>query len=143
MHVLITDGRAIIQDVRPILDLVGHSTSQLSILILCSVIRAVGNVIAIFEFGRTLTHLLQIYRGVRKTAMIIMRTTYIHWTYRYIQLQTCGTSMYLNLCITHIAARSLALVSKIRIRSARKLCIFEARKALNCTARMASFAHPE
>ena len=36
MHVLITDGRAIIQDVRPILDLVGHSTSLLSILILCS-----------------------------------------------------------------------------------------------------------
>ena len=44
MHVLTTDGRAIIQNVRPILDLVGHSTSQLSILILCSAsINLLGN----------------------------------------------------------------------------------------------------
>ena len=54
---------------------------------------------------------------------------------------------FVYLCFTHIAARSLALAGKIQ--STRKLdfkrsCfLYEARKALKCTAKMVSFAHSE
>ena len=98
---------------------------------------------AIFEFGCTLENTNPFSTNLSRRAQN-SHDNYAYYIHTVdVQLQTCGTSRYFNLCFTHIAARSLALVSKIRIRSARKLSTFEARKALKCTARMASFAHPE